>query len=258
MTVERVVAYARKKGKRFGTMLEELELVTPGELAEALALQHNLKFLKDFHQYRFSDDLLKMVPSKVAIAHSIFPLKMQDRKLAVATSDPNISQVARKIADTHGVVVLPYIAMRSEIMLAIQSHYLKSSSDATAGKKCILIVEDDKQVQKLITALLNRKGYHVATANDGMEAFRKMVSVRPDLVLTDKEMPKLNGYAVLESVRAFPETSHVPVILMSAAATVDEEANALRRGFFDFIAKPLREATLLVKVERALARTETQ
>ena len=256
LTVERLVLFAKKKGKRFGTVLEELGLVTSHELAEALALQHNLKVLKDFHHYRFSDELLRMVPSKMAMQHYIFPLKMKDGKLAVAMSDPQTLDVAESLAEKHNVVIAPYLAARSEIMLAIRTHYLKAASATVRDKKCILVVEDDQPVRELMVSSLRRKGYHVVSANDGMEAFREIVSVRPDLVITDKEMPKLNGYAVLESVRSFPETAKIPVILITSTATVDEEAAALRRGFFDFISKPLRESTLAVKVGRALAMAD--
>ncbi|MBJ6752405.1 response regulator [Geomonas anaerohicana] len=253
VTVERVVAYARKKGKRFGTVLEELELVTPDELAQALAQQHNLKFLGDFHRYRYADDLLRLIPAKTAMANLIFPLKRQEGKLAVAVSDPTLSEVLRAIAEEHKVGIVPYVAPRREIMLAIKVHYLKSAPAAASDKKSVLIVDDDQAVSQFISGSLRRKGYHVVCAGDGMEAFKEIMSNRFDLVITDKEMPKLNGYAVLESLRTFPDTAHVPVILITSTATVDEEATALRRGFFDFIPKPLREATLSVKVERALA-----
>lgn len=256
LTVERLVVYARKKGKRFGTVLEELELVTPDELAEALAQQHDMKFLGDFHRHKFPDQLLRMIPSKLAMANLIFPLKMQGNRLAVATSDPTQQDVLHAIEKEHGVTVMPYVSTRREIMTAIKRHYLKSAPAADSDRKSVLIVDDDKAVSGFISASLRRKGYHAVCAGDGMEAFREIMSNRFDLVITDKEMPKLNGYAVLESLRSFPETEKVPVILITSTATVDEEATALKRGFFDFIPKPLREATLTVKVERALAMAE--
>ncbi|WP_224981322.1 response regulator [Geomonas agri] len=256
VTVERLVAYARKKGKRFGTVLEELELVTPDELAQALAQQHGMKYLGDFHHYRYANDLLKMVPARVAMANLIFPLKHQDGKLAVAIGDPTLTEVLRSIAEEHNVGIVPFVAPRREIMLAIKVHYLKSAPAAASDKKSVLIVDDDQAVSQFISSSLRRKGYHVVCAGDGMEAFKEIMSNRFDLVITDKEMPKLNGYAVLESLRTFPETASVPVILITSTATVDEEATALRRGFFDFIPKPLREATLSVKVERALSMSD--
>ncbi|QWV92356.1 response regulator [Geomonas oryzisoli] len=256
VTVERLVSYARKKGKRFGTVLEELELVTPEELARALAQQHNMKFLGDFHRFRYADDLLRMIPVKAAMANLIFPLKLQDGKLGVAISDPTLSDVLRGLAEEHQVGIVPYVATHREIMIAIKVHYLKSAPAAASDKKSVLIVDDDQAVSQFISSSLRRKGYHVVCAGDGMEAFKEIMSNRFDLVITDKEMPKLNGYAVLESLRTFPETANVPVILITSTATVDEEATALRRGFFDFIPKPLREATLSVKVERALAMAQ--
>ncbi|UFS71424.1 response regulator [Geomonas sp. RF6] len=256
LSVERVVALSNKKGKRFGSVLEELGLVTPHELAEALALQYNLKVVRDFCHFKYSEELLSTVPAKMAMENFLFPLKMKEKKLAIAISDPTAIQVTAAIAEKHGLTILPYVAARQEVMMAIKLHYLRSAPTTTTDKKCVLVVEDDKAVRESVASSLRRKGYYVVSACDGMEAFREIVSARPDLVITDKEMPKLNGYAVLESVRSFPETAKTPVILITSTATVDEEAAALRRGFFDFISKPIREATLAVKVGRALAMAE--
>jgi CheY-like chemotaxis protein len=96
----------------------------------------------------------------------------------------------------------------------------------------------------------------VETAVDGMDAFNKIFTHKPKLVITDKVMPKLSGYEFLYAVRRIPEFRYTPVILMTAAATPDEEKEALEKGFFDFILKPVKDIGLLTRVRRAFQSAE--
>jgi PleD family two-component response regulator len=85
-----------------------------------------------------------------------------------------------------------------------------------------------------------------------MEAYKEIIASKPRLILTDKEMPMFDGYALLESLRHIPETNTIPVILLSGSADPEEESTAYEKGFFDYISKPVRENTLRAKVKRAL------
>jgi CheY-like chemotaxis protein len=89
-----------------------------------------------------------------------------------------------------------------------------------------------------------------------MEAFSKIFTLKPKLVITDKVMPKLGGYEFLFAIRSIPEFRYMPVILMTAAATPDEEKEALEKGFFDFVLKPVKEIGLLTRVQRAFQSGE--
>lgn len=252
--VDRLVALAQRSGKRFGTVLEDLGLVTGEELAEALAIQYRCKVARDFHRLRIAPELLQLVPVDVAVEHSLFPLKVDNGRLAIAISDPTNVRVMRNIGANNDLLVIPFIATRHDIAKAIGIHYLKRDPQKSELKR-ILLVEDDKLIRTVLSTVLTREGYEVVTAEDGMEGFRELVASTPDLIITDKEMPKFNGYAFLDSVKRHPETSRTPVILISSTATAEEEAAAYEKGFFDFIPKPVKEATLRVKVRRALAST---
>jgi PleD family two-component response regulator len=104
----------------------------------------------------------------------------------------------------------------------------------------------------MLTNMLSREGYNIITACDGMEAYKAVIINKPKLVITDKEMPKFSGYALLDSLKSIPETNRIPVILLSGSNNPDEEADAYEKGFFDYISKPVRELTLKAKVKRAL------
>jgi CheY-like chemotaxis protein len=127
---------------------------------------------------------------------------------------------------------------------------------AEPNLKTILRVEDAQLVREMVARILTRKGYAVETAVDGMDAFSKIFTLKPRLVITDKVMPKLGGYEFLFAIRSIPEFRYMPVILMTAAATPDEEKEALEKGFFDFVLKPVKEIGLLTRVQRAFQSSE--
>jgi PleD family two-component response regulator len=251
VTVDRFVALAQRTGKRFGVVLEELGILTGDELAEALALQYNLRIVKDFAQYRYADSLLKMMTVETVIEHCMFPLKAENNLLAVAIADPTNAKVASNLAANAGMRLIPFVSTRREINRAITRHYLKREL-VEDGRKKVLLIEDDHFTRAEMRRSLEKTGYAVFEAMDCMEAFKSVVSVKPEIVVIDQEMPKLNAYMFLGSIRNFPEMARTPVILISSAASTEEEATALGKGFFDFIPKPVKETTLLVKVHRAL------
>ena len=251
ITVERILPLCTKAKKRFGTILEEIGLITSEELAQALAIQYGCKIVTDFAKYQFSHDILKLVPVETAVEHILFPLKVQNNVLALAVFDPTNEKVISNLKDNTRMQIRPFIATRKDINKAIAKYYLNKDI-SEKDDNTILIVEDDKLILTMLTNMLNKEGYNIITACDGMEAYKAIISNKPKLVLTDKEMPKFNGYALLDSLKNIPETNRIPVILISGSNNPDEEAAAYEKGFFDFISKPVREMALKAKVKRAL------
>ena len=115
----------------------------------------------------------------------------------------------------------------------------------------ILIVEDDAEFRELLTTILDKAGYTVATANDGGDGLRRIQRERFDLVLSDLKMPVRSG---LELFRATRDEPQVPLfIFITAFGRVDEAVAAIKEGAFDFLSKPLKDpASLLLTVKRAL------
>jgi len=255
ISVERLVQHARSKGMRLGELLEVLGLVTPEELAEALTIQYHCKKIMDFARYSFPQAMLRTIPLDMAVKNTIFPLKLDDGKLALAVADPTDTELFARIAEQKQVKVILFVSTRSEINKAIARHYLGHAMDASTGKT-ILVVEDDKLVRESVERILKKQGYVVETAVDGMDAFNKIFTLKPRLVITDKVMPKLSGYEFLYALRNIPEFRYMPVILMTAAATPDEEKEALEKGFFDFILKPVKDIGLLTRVQRAFQSSD--
>ena len=256
ISVQRLCAHAKSKNIRLGELLEVIGLITPEELAEALAVQYRCRKIGDFARYSYPAPVLRLVPLEEAVKNAVFPLKHDDGKLGLAVADPTMERLFQQISKQHNVKIILYVATRTEINRAIARHYLGQTMEQPAGNS-ILLVEDDMLVREMVAKILTKSGYLVETAVDGMEAFSKIFTLKPKLVITDKVMPKLGGYEFLFAIRNIPEFRYMPVILMTAAATPDEEKEALEKGFFDFVLKPVKEIGLLTRVKRAFQSSES-
>jgi len=253
--VQRMVLQAKRKGLRFGAFLEHIGMITPEELAEALAAQYGCRKIRNFARHAFPPELLKMVSIEMAVEHTIFPLKLEEGKLALAVIDPTDEQLFADISARHKVRVIIFVSTRTDINRAIARHYMGRNVVETT-ENSILVIEDDELIRTAVANVLTKHGYLVDTAPDPMEAFKVIFTRKPQLVITDKVMPKLGGYEFLEAVKKIPEFRFTPVILMTANATPDEEHTAFKKGFFDVILKPAKENTLLTRVRRAFQSIE--
>ncbi|HXG92425.1 MAG TPA: sigma-54 dependent transcriptional regulator [Blastocatellia bacterium] len=116
----------------------------------------------------------------------------------------------------------------------------------------VLIAEDDAGLRDTLAQFLTRLGYQVTVARDGREAIARLDEDAPDVVLSDIQMPEMDGLALLEEVKTrCPETI---VILMTAFSSIDSAIEAVRRGAEDYLSKPLQLGDLQMRIERALER----
>jgi len=114
----------------------------------------------------------------------------------------------------------------------------------------VLIVDDEANMRRVLSALLERKGYKVLDAGDGEQALSILASEPVDALLTDLKMPRMNGLELLDSARrAYPQ---LPVILLTAHGTVGSAVEALKRGAFDYLTKPFDPEEIQQVVEKAV------
>jgi CheY-like chemotaxis protein len=250
-TVERVVSRSKKLNRKLGALFEESEIITSDELVEALAEQHGCRVVRDITRFSFPEELLELIPVDQAMQHLIFPLKIEGDRFAVAMADPADDRIVNIIAQNIGKKIVPFIATRQDILAAISRFYLKKDP-AASQETTILVVEDDKLLYTMLSDIFKKKGYRCIVATDGMEGYRMALTEQPDIIVTDKNMPKLDGYGLFEALAQVRETSSIPVILITSAYDSHEEARAFEKGFFDFIPKPIKEITILTRVKRAL------
>jgi len=116
----------------------------------------------------------------------------------------------------------------------------------------ILVADDDDQMRRLLKMVLERDGYTIEEARDGLDALDHIESHPPDLVLLDVDMPRLDGFGVLEELRARVHTAALPVIMLTGR--IESEGQALDLGAHDFLAKPVQPTSLKARVRAVLRR----
>lgn len=256
-TLERALARAKRLHKRLGSLLEEMELITGDELASALAEQYGYRVIGNFARHTYARKLLDLIPVDVAMQSMLFPLKIEDNKLALAMADPTETRIVSNIAANHGLTIIPFVATKNDINAAICRQYLGKDL-SIQHEKTVLIVEDDNLLSTMWSQILTKDGYRVKVAADGMEAYKTVISEMPQVVVTEKVIPKLDAYGLFDALRNVPETRHIPIILLTRSTETEEEAKAFEKGFFDFMFKPVNEVTLKTRVKRAFQYLERE
>ena len=102
--------------------------------------------------------------------------------------------------------------------------------------------------------LLEREGYAIVEAADGVQALEQVDRHNPDVILLDLNLPGMDGYAVLQHLRSRPGTSNVPVIVLTAKGDEDNEVRVLKMGADDFLTKPFRARALSARLESVISR----
>ncbi len=120
----------------------------------------------------------------------------------------------------------------------------------------VLLVEDEPEVA-MVTSEMLRSRYRVDVARDGAEGIAKARTLKPDLVVMDVFLPKVDGLDAVAALKGAPDTRDIPVILLSAHQGIAEKVRALNLGAVDYLAKPFQSGELLSRVQRALQARQT-
>lgn len=131
----------------------------------------------------------------------------------------------------------------------------KGAAPAPPAAPHVLIVDDDPQMRRFVRSVLEREQFTVEEAEDGLQALDAIERRRPDIVLLDLDMPRLDGTGTLEELRAGVQTATLPVVMLTART--EDEADLLDKGANDFIAKPLQPRALAARVRAVLRRAES-
>ena len=124
-----------------------------------------------------------------------------------------------------------------------------------AHQATILVIDDEVDILDLLEMILELEGYCVITAGDGNQGLQLAKTHRPDLILLDLMMPGMDGYAVVEMLKAKPDLATIPVIMLTALAQVNERIQGLTAGAEDYITKPFESQELVLRIESVLSRT---
>ena len=119
----------------------------------------------------------------------------------------------------------------------------------------VLVVEDEPSIASILSAYLERDGLRVRVAQDGEEALQNFRQLRPDLVLLDIHLPKVDGVDVLRAIR---NEGEIPVIMVTALADDVDKLLALRMGADDYVVKPFNPPEVVARVRAVLRRTQAK
>lgn len=123
--------------------------------------------------------------------------------------------------------------------------------------KRILIVEDNPSVNRLVCYTLEREGYQVLSASNGVEGLRIAREEKPDLLVLDVMLPGLDGFEVCHRLRADPQTAWLPILMFSAKAHAADISTGLRLGANDYLTKPADPSEIVKRVANLLAKRST-
>ena len=116
--------------------------------------------------------------------------------------------------------------------------------------KTILTVDDSASMRMLLKASLTAQGFTIEAANDGRHGLERMHGVKPDLLITDINMPEMDGFELIEAVRAVPEFRGLPILVLSTEFSDEKKARARGAGATGWITKPFDAAKLGTAIRR--------
>ena len=123
---------------------------------------------------------------------------------------------------------------------------------AEARSAVVMIVDDSPTIRKLVSMTLSRNGFDVIAAKDGVDALKLLTQQRPDIILTDINMPRLGGYKLCRFVKKQPKTKLIPVVMLSGKDGVFDKMKGKMAGANGYITKPFESADLVHQVRQQL------
>jgi chemosensory pili system protein ChpA (sensor histidine kinase/response regulator) len=178
----------------------------------------------------------------------------------------NIGPQLARVPGVGGATVLPdgrialiinpvHLAQRLRVATARAEEPVAAAAAAPARSEnpVIMVVDDSLTVRKITSRLLEREGYQVITAKDGVDALEQMRDLLPHVMLVDIEMPRMDGFELTRNVRGDPRTQAIPIIIISSRTADKHRDQAAQLKVNEFLGKPYQEAELLAHISRFIA-----
>ena len=118
----------------------------------------------------------------------------------------------------------------------------------------VLVVDDEPEISKMVAKIMEARGHRVTTAKDGQDALDSVVRDRPDVMILDLNIPKLDGFEVCKRLKTDPATKAIPIVMLTAAyVSVEDATRGVGIGADEYVVKPFLREVLVHNVERLLA-----
>jgi two-component system alkaline phosphatase synthesis response regulator PhoP len=123
-------------------------------------------------------------------------------------------------------------------------------------KKRIMVVDDDKDIRRLVESILGKEGFVTVGAESGADALKKIQNSKPDLIILDLQLPDKDGFEVCKILRADPATRYIPVVFLTVQNLDSYKIAGLEIGADDYITKPFNQTELVARIKAVLRRVE--
>jgi CheY-like chemotaxis protein len=238
--------------KPLGKILEEMDIVLEEDIARALSTQFGFPFAKQLGRHNFSQVVLGKISAETARTHLVFPLKLDGKTLYLAMANPLNMTLQSDLSFQLGLRIAPCVATPLDIKIAIEKHYQGASKTKADRSWDILLVDNQELALSAAESALTREGFTIHKARNGVEGLKLAAQYRPNLIITDIMLPRMDGIELFKSLQENSDLSDIPVIVYTGKSTAEDEYKLLEMGFYDFIAKPINPVRLQARVKRAM------
>jgi chemosensory pili system protein ChpA (sensor histidine kinase/response regulator) len=186
-----------------------------------------------------------------------------NREIVVKTIGPQLSRLAGIAGATvlgNGQVVLilnpVQLVHRGDALVPVEAAAPAAPeapalvAESKSGAPLVMVVDDSLTVRKITSRMLAREGYEVAMAKDGVDALQQLQDIKPDCILLDVEMPRMDGFEFARNVRADSSTKAIPIIMITSRTADKHRNHALEIGVNEYMGKPYQEDQLLALIKR--------
>ena len=186
-----------------------------------------------------------------------------NREIVVKTIGPQLSRLAGIAGATvlgNGQVVLilnpVQLVHRGDALAPVDAMSAPAAEaaplviESKSGAPLVMVVDDSLTVRKITGRMLSREGYEVAMAKDGVDALQQLQDIKPDCILLDVEMPRMDGFEFARNVRADAGTKAIPIVMISSRTADKHRKHALDLGVNEYMGKPYQEDQLLALIKR--------
>ncbi len=253
--LDKALLKQQSQKKPLGQILGEMDLVLEEDIAQTLASQFNFPYVKKIARFKFPPKTLALIGASLALKKLIFPLKVEDKTLYLAMANPLDMPAQSELSFKLGMRISPCVATPGEIHSAIKIHYNKEDIPtplAHSSTPTILLIDSQPMILSTLETLLKNEGFGVHIAHNGHEGLELAEQLCPELIITEVNLPKLDGVRLFAEVRNSPALEKTKFIVFTTRGSQEEEARMLDMGVDDFIAKPLQPLRLVARIKKAL------
>jgi chemosensory pili system protein ChpA (sensor histidine kinase/response regulator) len=177
-----------------------------------------------------------------------------NREVVVKNIGPQLARVpgiagATVLGNGQVVIILNPVQLVERGSAPVVTARVADAQEEPATAPLIMVVDDSLTVRKITSNLLSREGYQVITAKDGVEALQTLQDKRPDVMLVDIEMPRMDGFELTKNLRSDPDTAHIPIIMITSRTAEKHRNYAKELGVDVYLGKPYQERELLSHIE---------